>query len=61
MAGGLLNLVAVGNQNVFLTGNPKKTFFTSILLIKGKTYYIKELLDPAIEYLQMGIFLLWET
>jgi hypothetical protein len=26
MAGGLLNLVAVGNQNVFLTGNPKKTF-----------------------------------
>jgi len=27
MAGGLLNLVAVGNQNVFLTGNPKKTFF----------------------------------
>ena len=27
MAGGLLNLVAVGNQNIFLTGNPKKTFF----------------------------------
>lgn len=27
MGGGLLNLVAVGNQNVFLTGNPKKTFF----------------------------------
>ena len=27
MAGGLLNLVAVGNQNLFLTGNPKKTFF----------------------------------
>ena len=27
MAGGLLNLTAVGNQNVFLTGNPKKTFF----------------------------------
>lgn len=27
MAGGLLNLVAEGNQNVFLTGNPKKTFF----------------------------------
>lgn len=27
MGGGLLNLSAVGNQNVFLTGNPKKTFF----------------------------------
>ncbi len=27
MAGGLLNLVAVGNQNLFLTGNPNKTFF----------------------------------
>jgi len=27
MAGGLMNLVAVGNQNVFLTGNPKKSFF----------------------------------
>ena len=29
MAGGLLNLVAVGNQNVILNGNPQKTFFTS--------------------------------
>ena len=27
MAGGLLNIAAVGNQNLFLTGNPKKTFF----------------------------------
>jgi hypothetical protein len=27
MAGGLLNIVAVGNNNVFLTGNPSKTFF----------------------------------
>ena len=27
MAGGLLNLVAYGNQNLFLTGNPTKTFF----------------------------------
>jgi len=27
MAGGLLNLVAIGNQNVILTGNPSKTFF----------------------------------
>ena len=29
MPGGLLNLVAVGNQNVLLTGNPSKTFFKS--------------------------------
>ena len=29
MAGGLLNLVAVGDQNVIVHGNPDKTFFTS--------------------------------
>jgi hypothetical protein len=27
MAGGLLNLVSVGNANIILTGNPSKTFF----------------------------------
>lgn len=27
MAGGLLNIVAIGNNNVFLTGTPTKTFF----------------------------------
>ena len=27
MAGGLLNLIAVGSQNIILNGNPKKTFF----------------------------------
>lgn len=27
MPGGLLNLVAYGNQNIMLTGNPSKTFF----------------------------------
>jgi len=27
MAGGLLNIVSSGNNNVFLTGNPSKTFF----------------------------------
>ena len=27
MAGGLLNIVAIGNANVFLTGEPSKTFF----------------------------------
>jgi hypothetical protein len=27
MAGGLLNLISVGSNNVFLTGNPTKTFF----------------------------------
>jgi hypothetical protein len=27
MAGGLLNIVSVGNNNLFLTGNPTKTFF----------------------------------
>ena len=28
MPGGLLNLVAIGQENILLTGNPKKTFFT---------------------------------
>ena len=27
MAGGLLNIIAQGNANIFLTGNPSKTFF----------------------------------
>ena len=27
MAGGLLNLIAIGNANLFLTGAPTKTFF----------------------------------
>ena len=27
MAGGLLNLIAVGNQNVIVHGDPQKTFF----------------------------------
>jgi hypothetical protein len=29
MAGGLLNLIALGDQNVILTGNPTKSFFKS--------------------------------
>jgi len=29
MAGGLLNLVAVGNQNIILNGNPQKTYWSS--------------------------------
>jgi len=33
MAGGLLNIIAIGANNVFLTGNPSKTFF--------KTTYVK--------------------
>ena len=28
MPGGLLNIVAFGNQNVYLNGNPSKTFLT---------------------------------
>ncbi len=27
MAGGLLNIISYGNQNVYLNGNPSKTFF----------------------------------
>ncbi len=27
MPGGLLNLISSGNQNIYLNGNPSKTFF----------------------------------
>lgn len=30
MAGGLLNIIALGNANIFLTGNPSKTFFRAV-------------------------------
>ena len=30
MAGGLLNIIANGNNNIFLTGNPTKTFFKAV-------------------------------
>ena len=30
MAGGLLNIISNGNNNVFLTGNPTKTFFKAV-------------------------------
>ena len=30
MAGGLMNLVATGQQNIILNGNPSKTFFKSV-------------------------------
>ena len=30
MPGGLLNIVAYGNQNVILNGNPSKTFFKAV-------------------------------
>lgn len=32
MPGGLLNIVAYGNQNIILNGNPKKTFFKSVYM-----------------------------
>lgn len=32
MPGGLLNLIAYGNQNIIINGNPKKTFFKSVYM-----------------------------
>ena len=32
MPGGLLNIIAYGNQNIILNGNPKKTFFKSVYM-----------------------------
>jgi hypothetical protein len=31
MAGGYLNIVAIGNANIILTGNPSKTFFKVLI------------------------------
>ena len=30
MAGGLLNIISIGNNNIILTGNPTKTFFKAV-------------------------------
>ena len=30
MTGGLMNLVAYGNENLLFNGNPKKTFFKAV-------------------------------
>lgn len=32
MPGGLLNLIAYGNQNIIINGNPKKTYFKSVFV-----------------------------
>ena len=32
MPGGILNLIAYGNQNIIINGNPKKTFFKSVYM-----------------------------
>ena len=44
MAGGLLNIVSVGNNNSILTGNPSKTFFkvtySKYSNFGGRTYRI---------------------
>lgn len=32
MPGGLLNLIAYGNQNIIINGNPKKTFFKTVFM-----------------------------
>ena len=32
MAGGLLNLIAVGNQNTIIHGDPQKTFLKLLML-----------------------------
>ena len=39
MPGGLLNLVAYGNMNFILNGNPSKTFFKSGELMSEELYY----------------------
>jgi hypothetical protein len=39
MAGGLLNIVSVGNSNLILTGNPTKTFFKVVYSFETGTVY----------------------
>lgn len=57
MPGGLLNLIAYGNQNIIINGNPKKTFFKAVYM-KHTNFGIQKFrldyqgsrdLDPNIE------------
>ena len=45
MGGGVLNLVAVGNLNIILNGNPKKTFFKTTYT-KYKNFGLQRFLIP---------------
>jgi len=46
MAGGLMQLVAYGAQDVFLTGNPKVTFFQAVY--KRHTNFAMETIEQTI-------------
>ena len=43
MGGGLIQLIAIGEQDQFLTGDPEITFFKSVYKIKFLVIYIVEL------------------
>jgi len=45
MAGGLMQLVAYGAQDVYLTGNPKVTFFQAVY--KRHTNFAMELIQQT--------------
>ena len=74
MAGGLLNIVSVGNNNIILTGNPTKTFFnvtyskyTNFGLQKfridydGQRELIRNFCNPKLVYLDYKNFVLIMT
>ena len=46
MAGGLMQLVAYGAQDVYLTGNPKVTFFQAVY--KRHTNFAMETIEQTV-------------
>ena len=46
MAGGLMQLVAYGAQDVYLTGNPKVTFFQAVY--KRHTNFAMEMIEQVV-------------
>ena len=46
MAGGLMQLVAYGAQDVYLTGNPKITFFQAVY--KRHTNFAMEMIEQVV-------------
>ena len=55
MGGGVLNLVAVGNLNIILNGNPKKTFFKTTYT-KYKNFGLQRFLIPYKEKTSLSLF-----
>jgi hypothetical protein len=50
MPGGLLNIISVGNNNLFLTGNPSKTFFKTTYAKYSNFGLLNKYYKPRIKF-----------